>query len=186
MLVGLSAGSINGILLSPISVIKYHGWGSDVKETFYSAAHDLLRKGGATVFFKGVTVSIMRDATFGIIYELLRGYLRNSIRGHNGSDVSLASLFAADVLGALVACSVSSPFNYARNIIYSTAPEIRPPSISCCLKNLYQEAAAHARPVRFLESKLYIGWGTTRVALGMGLGQLVYEHAKQLLILIHE
>jgi hypothetical protein len=179
-LVGLSAGSLNGIVLSPISVIKYHGWGTDPKATFRSAARDILVKGGPNVFFKGVSVVMMRDGVFGIVYELIRGSLRT--RDPSVSTIPLSALnFGADFVAASAASIISSPLNYCRNIKYSVPPECTPPSVLQCLRALVAELKAHNSPIRFLESRLYLGWGTARVGIGMAIGQSVYENAKELL-----
>jgi hypothetical protein len=161
------------MFLSPLSVIKYHGWGSDSQASFGSAARDLLSRGGFSVFFKGVTVVMLRDASFGVVYELIRGRLRAS------QPSSSAGAFGADVAAAAVASLASAPLNYCRNIIYAAAPDTKPPSISQCMIELAREARSTDSPLRFLESRLYFGWGTARVAVGMGIGQLVFEHVKR-------
>ena len=176
-MVGMCAGSINGILLSPLAVIKYHGWGTDANASFFSAATDILSKGGLRVLFKGAGVAILRDSTFGIVYEVARGRLRQYSATLRPPDVP--QTFAANVLAGMCACVVASPLNYVRNIIYATPPESSPPSLARSLRMLAAEARASEAPWRLIESRLFLGWGTLRVALGMGIGQLIYEQAKQ-------
>ena len=175
-MVGLCAGSINGILLSPLAVIKYHGWGTDANASFFSAARDILAKGGLRVLFKGVAVSILRDSTFGVVYEVTRNRLRQYSATLRTPDVP--QIFAANVLAGMCACVVASPLNYVRNIIYATPPESSPPGIVHSLRMLAAEARASEAPWRRVESRLFLGWGTLRVALGMGIGQLIYEQVK--------
>lgn len=180
--VGLGAGAVNGVLLSPLAVIKYHGWGSNLGATFASASRDLMLRGGPLVFFKGVSVSVIRDSTFGVVYEVVRGTLRGHVAALDPDDPARAPFtFASDFFGAMAASAVSSPFNYVRNTIYATKPDVKPPSIARCLVMLSQEARTSDTPWKFLESRLFFGWGTTRVALGMGFGQFVYERIKRLM-----
>ncbi len=76
-LVGLTAGGLNGAMLSPLSVVKYYGWGSAQGQTFFRvAAKEIHAKGGVQVFFKGVTATIGRDVIFGVCYELSRNSLK--------------------------------------------------------------------------------------------------------------
>ena len=178
-LVGIFAGGFNGVLLSPISVTKYYGWGSDARSTFYSAARDIYHKGGPEVFFKGVNVSILRDATFGVWYEIVRSGLRHRLEKHN--DTWIPTRFASDAVGAVFASIASAPYNYVRNVIYATPPNLTPPSIPECLGDLWREARQQPSTWRHISGRLYLGWGTARVALGMGLGQFIFDHAKRIL-----
>ncbi len=128
------------------------------------------------MFFKGIRVSILRDASFGIIYEVNRGYLRSLLSASQSQAVPYT--FAADAVGAVFACMTVAPLNFARNMVYATPPDTKPPSFMACMRLLGREVMAHPRPLMLLDAKLLLRWGAFRTAIGMGLGQSIYEHVK--------
>jgi hypothetical protein len=75
---GLLAGSTNGLIMNPISSVKYHYWGAETllmegkEANFWSTAKDMLAKGGVRIFFVGSMATISRDLVFGGAYALLR------------------------------------------------------------------------------------------------------------------
>ena len=177
---GLCAGSMNGIILSPLSVIKYHGWGNG--GTFVHAAKDILKRGGVRQLYKGVMCTVARDAVFGVTYEIIRGTLRKYAHvNNNDRDRRTRTVqFMCDTLAAGAASMGSSPLNYARNVIYNTPPDRVPPSVLSSIGALVSETRRSERPLlRVVEERLFMGWGAVRVAVGMGLGQLVYAYAKE-------
>jgi hypothetical protein len=174
---------MNGVILSPLSVIKYHGWGSEIANRYFLAASkDLWRKGGPSAFFKGVHTTIARDSMFGITYELVRNSLKAKL-GVQPLEKSGSKLenMACDAIAASLATITSSPFNYARNRILATTPELKPPRIMSSWRALWAESAQQARRLAFLEDRLQIGWGTARVACSMAIGQYVYWVTKDML-----
>jgi hypothetical protein len=79
-LVGMTAGGLNGAVLSPLSVVKYYGWGTDrTRSFFHVAVREIWAKGGLAPFFKGVTATIARDTVFGVAYEVSRSLLRRQL-----------------------------------------------------------------------------------------------------------
>ena len=86
-----------------------------------------------------------------------------------------------DITGGALGTIVSGPVNYTRNVILATPPDQRPPSMVQTWLALFREARQSTTPVRFLERRLLIGWGTVRVALGMGVGQNVYWRVRAVL-----
>ena len=78
------------------------------------------------------------------------------------------------VSGSL-ATIASAPFNFARNMQYATPPSQRAASTAALLAGLFRQARAERRPVRFLQRRLRVGWGTARVAVGMAAGFELYR-----------
>jgi Mitochondrial carrier protein len=85
LIAGLMAGAGNGIIMNPMSSIKYHYWShtggvmtdggvmtGDKKFSFTSVAHDMFKRGGLRPFFVGVNATISRDVIFGGIFAYLR------------------------------------------------------------------------------------------------------------------
>jgi hypothetical protein len=66
--VGLVAGCLNGALLNPLAAIKYHNWGSEF--SFLGSLRSALNAGGPGVLFNGMVSTVVRDAVFGVIYEV--------------------------------------------------------------------------------------------------------------------
>ena len=85
LIAGLMAGAGNGIIMNPMSSIKYHYWShtggvmtdggvltGDKKFSFTSVAYDMFKRGGLRPFFVGVNATISRDVIFGGIFAYLR------------------------------------------------------------------------------------------------------------------
>lgn len=179
---GLAAGSLNGAVLNTLAVIKYHGWGNG-DGTFLQASRDIYQRGGLKAFFKGVRATVARDAIFGVAYEVVRGTLKSEFHIHaDSNDHWSTANFLCDATAAAVGTVVSGPFNYVRNVVYATPPDVRPPSNIQALRGLWQETMAHRHPGQFLHDRLRLGWGTARVAVGMGIGQFIYGWIKILLV----
>lgn len=86
LLVGLVAGCLNGALLSPLAAVKYHNWGSGTRSffptfllsnravlsefSFLASLRSALAAGGPALLFRGTTTTIVRDAVFGVVYEV--------------------------------------------------------------------------------------------------------------------
>lgn len=112
---GLMAGAGNGFIMNPISSIKYHFWGlsgggvgfkggeisgvqiDGKKNTFFTVAIDMFRRGGFRPFFVGVNATIGRDVIFGgafayLRYELPKLSLFNPDCSENISSSTILSL----------------------------------------------------------------------------------------------
>jgi len=87
--------------------------------------------------------------------------------------------FTAALLSGLLATTISSPFNYVRNIKYGWPAEMKPPTSTRILIDLMAEAKASGRMMWHLQERLRVGWGTARVAVGMATGQFLYEMLKR-------
>eukprot|EP00051_Salpingoeca_urceolata_P011652 m.144686 g.144686 ORF g.144686 m.144686 type:complete len:325 (-) comp17201_c0_seq7:544-1518(-) len=146
--VGTLAGVGNGLLLNPLSVVKYHMWGNSHVDTFGSTSRDLWKRGGLAPFFKGVRSTVYRDVVFGITYEVGRHKLFDLTGGCD--EMGHTRTLACNFVAAFSATLFSAPLNYVRNIKYATPPQHRPPSIR-------QVFNAHACPLGFASAQTSCG-----------------------------
>ena len=169
LFVGMAAGTMNGVLLNPMQLVKFRMWSLGDHATFGHSFRELASEGGVTVFRRGMGISIGRDVCFGVVYE--------SLRRHRGSE-EVHKRVASDCAAGMVASVCSSPFNFARNLIYGAPPSGCPLSTSTLCSYLAKEtmslSTGHARLVH-LNSRLNVGWGTLRVGIGMASGQLLFK-----------
>merc|ERR1712195_213395 len=86
--------------------------------------------------------------------------------------------FAANCGAAALATTVSSPFNFFRNIQFSVTPSCESKtmkSIAITLLEQMREKPNAVERARFVQQRFRLGWGTGRVAIGMGLVSQCYE-----------
>mmetsp|Transcript_17766 Transcript_17766/g.23161 ORF Transcript_17766/g.23161 Transcript_17766/m.23161 type:complete len:269 (+) Transcript_17766:67-873(+) len=178
ILAGNTAGILNALCLAPVAAVKYRTWGSDndsaeKKKAITTKSHglnysanQLYRRGGLSAFFIGLPATLLRDMIFGAAFALLR---REFNWPHSLGDALAAGL-------AAVACS---PLEYARNRQFAAvANDDSIPSIPTSLLHFISEI--NKRPTisdkwRYFTTRLFLGWGTFRVAASMGLTALCYE-----------
>jgi hypothetical protein len=182
--VGASAGSMSGILTNSISAVKYHTWGQD-NRSFSSSVREMWSLGGVKPFIKGTGATVGRDMIFGSTYEVLRNLIHTQLSISKNKIISKESHkkshleFLYNSAAAGVATIASGPLNYARNIQYATPPNKKPPTIAEALKNVWHESKDHSQKplgrVRFFQQQFCVGWGTARVAVGMAIGQKVFD-----------
>ena len=84
LVAGLMAGAGNGMIMNPMSSIKYHYWShtgcsdvggvvtADKKIRFTTVAFDMFKRGGWRPFFVGMNATISRDVIFGGVFAYLR------------------------------------------------------------------------------------------------------------------
>lgn len=176
--VGMAAGSIGGALTNSISAIKYHTWGKE-GASFRSSAHEMWTQGGVQTFVKGTTATMTRDMAFGSTYEMLRSLMRTKAEKTESKKLSANQSFIYNAGAAAVATVVSSPFNYVRNMHYATPPDRKPASAYEVLTHLWNESKnpghSFISRLSFFQQKLRFGWGTARVAVGMAVGQKLFD-----------
>jgi hypothetical protein len=176
-LAGSFAGALNAVIMNPLAAVKYQTWG-DIRGTqggnFVVVASEMWRQGGLNPFVKGITSTLARDMTFGGVFAFLR------YRFSKDRERDPWSRFVSDCTAGLAATTVSSPFNYVRNIKYATPPSDEPASGPTILKTLFGRAYKRHRryglsfALRYLQHCFRIGWGTLRVGVGMALGAQIY------------
>lgn len=189
MAIGFSAGSVSACINNPLSVIKYHTWGQDDRR-FFGSLMEHWRDGGVHSFTKGLRSTVMRDITFGVMYEesryMLLGVTSGLLATSNENDRLISPInlkFGVNMISAGFATIMSSPFNFVRNMHYATPVTEKPKSFTGILKQLYVDSLQQPtllNQVGFFRQRLRIGWGTARVAAGMAVGQMVYDQVSQL------
>lgn len=176
--IGMSAGCLTGIFTNSISAVKYHTWGQEDR-TFSSSACEMWRLGGYKVFFKGTTAMVGREVTFGATYEVTRSFARAALPDSTLNFKKTYFDFWCNCMAAGLAVMASGPLNYARNIQYATLPNVRAPTIFEVFQNIRHESKKFEQErfgkIRFFQRTFKIGWGTARTAVGMAIGQQVFD-----------
>lgn len=182
--IGISAGSMSGLLTNSISAIKYHTWGQD-NRAFFSSIREMRSLGGYKPFIKGTSATIGRDAIFGSTYEVSRHLLRTKFPILN-EDTKSHPDFLYNSIAAGLATITSGPLNYVRSVQYATPPNEKPPTTLEALKNVWHQSKKHEQlsfgRIRFFQQQFRVGWGTGRVALGMAVGQKVFDITRSELV----
>jgi len=178
LLAGPATGIVIGIVLNPLSLIKYHTWGTDSRTSFCDMALQLQRNAGVRVFLRGSLMTCMRDSMFGLCF-CLRKHIEDKIDDKNVSPILSGCLCAT--LGTVL----GSPFNFLRNLMYAQKSSVPLETSSSKfrfvkenLHILYCETKRQATAVhqfRYLCQRFGLGWGTARVAVGMALADRVYH-----------
>lgn len=141
--------------------------------------------GSIKPFLKGATATMTRDMVFGSTYEMLRSLMKTTSKksedkapGLNQSYIE----FLYNASAAAVATIGSSPFNYVRNMQYATPPNIKPPSACEVFTKVWNESKASQQSflsrLSFFQQRFRIGWGTARVAVGMAVGQKLFDYTQ--------
>jgi len=116
---------------------------------------------------------VSRDAIFGTCYEVVRHQLYGLAPSVH-SDKYWVFMFNMTAAG--LATVASSPFNYLRSMQYATPPDQIPRKAWPQLLRLWENAKiADCGIPSYLQQRLRLGWGTARVAVGMGLAQHVFS-----------
>lgn len=170
-LAGTAAGMSNALILNPISAVKYKTWGREVNRGMWTEVCSMFRQGGVRPFLNGLTPTLLRDVLFGGVYT----YLRLEMQFYG---LPPEYQWAANMAAAAIATVVSGPFNLARNEQYSTRSVAKAPTIMEVFLGLIKEV--HQLPTTYekchhLQTRLRIGYGTMRVAVGMAFGHSVYD-----------
>lgn len=148
---GLMAGAGNGLIMNPISSIKYHYWatsgGSEVynssvarkgaeplrmkTDSFFTVAADMLRRGGLRPFFVGVNATISRDIIFGGIFAYLRHELPKQPLFSSycsASSAAPSSSLTSSFTQLATSSSSSSPAHISESPVYSRNSTATSPS----------------------------------------------------------
>ncbi|CAJ1024536.1 Mitochondrial carrier protein, putative [Leishmania lindenbergi] len=203
MLIGLSAGSINGFTLNALQAVKFRMWNTNERGvSFLRTATYMYREGGVFIFFRGCFTTMVRDSIFGVVYETARrasawkhffdpqvGVLRSpfstpspqlpagaiacvaSASSIPRGDISASApaplldhrkvneavsarrdamvpdfaqkcgicAFISNLVAAVLASILSSPFNYVRSIVYGTPAGAIPLGYISLLKSFYTQ-----------------------------------------------
>ena len=181
LFVGTFAGACNGLCLNTLQLLKYRMW-TDGEDSVRACLKKLHSQGGNSIFFRGIGISVVRDMIFGITYEGLRGKRSHKPKNQQQSSKDSLVLFGKDWCAASVACVMSSPLNYCRNIYYGAAPRSCPIPPYYLIRYMVIDAHRSAPTLigkwNKVNSKLNVGWGSLRVGAGMAIGQFTFEFFK--------
>ena len=186
LLAGNAAGAANGLALNWLSAAKYRMWGQREPLAFAPTVRAMWRDGGCRPFLAGIVPTVVRDAVFGGAFMVVRTALAARVRdyeqvteakaGAGAVGGSRAASVAISFVSGSVATIASAPFNFARNMQYATPPTERAKPTAALIAALFRQARAERSPVRFLQRRLRVGWGTVRVAAGMATGFELYRY----------
>ena len=179
---GQIAGAVNALILSPLAFVKYQTWGlPEGKRSFQRTALKVVREAGPSAFFRGLPATVYRDCVFGGLF----GWMRTTLRQAGGEpspggefSPGVAHRFFSDTAAAGAATALSAPFNFARNMHFAQPISHRPMSTADALRVLWREAMAEtssAASINLIIRRLNVGWGTLRVAGGMGLTACFFD-----------
>lgn len=169
--VGVAVGCTTGVITNSLYAIRSQTW-NNPGSTFSSSVCKMWSEGGIKPFMKGITATVSRDATFGMVYEVLRHWGTDEEKKKN------ASQFVHNAAAAGIATIFSGPLNYVRNLQYATPPDKIPPKIGEALLALWQESKSRESVIGrigIFPERFKIGAGTARVMVGMASGQYIYD-----------
>lgn len=179
--VGSSSGLVCGVLTNNVAAVKYHTWGQEDR-SFFSSVREMWQQGGIRPFVKGTSATVLRDITYGCVYEVLRSRVKSAFPLTNNAYNQETFSFFCNCIAALIAIIAASPFNYARNMKYATPHYEKTPTTAAILKNVWRESQGIStsliRRARFFQQRFAIGLGTTRAAVGMAVGQVIYDKTR--------
>jgi len=179
---GNAAGGISAAAINPIQAIRAATFSKMDKNPnsnphFFNTAKEMAAKGGIRPFLRGIRPTVGRDLVFGGFFSFLRRDFTSRISSaeHPPNPVLC---FACDIAAATLATTFSSPFNYARNIMYSSPPGVRELKTMTLIGGLFKKAARQRnvwQSMVFLQNNLKIGVATLRVAFSMALAASTYR-----------
>eukprot|EP00045_Choanoeca_perplexa_P002971 m.27980 g.27980 ORF g.27980 m.27980 type:complete len:324 (-) comp11797_c0_seq1:50-1021(-) len=171
IVVGVTAGFVNGMLLNHLATVKYYTWntagGSNL--SFAQACREMYATRGYRPFMRGMMATGYRDMFFGLTYEWLRTRYR---------DRTPFSKLTINLMAGACATVVSGPLNYARNMQYATSLKQPCPSTWRVIADLFTNARnqpSWRAKLHYLQFRLRVGWGSLRVAVGMSAGQALFD-----------
>ncbi|KPA85620.1 hypothetical protein ABB37_00024 [Leptomonas pyrrhocoris] len=184
MMIGLSAGSVNGLALNTLQAVKFRMWNTDERGiTFMRTACNMYKEGGPAIFFRGCVTTMVRDSVFGVVYEttrraaawrlffeqqvallsflfgstpstpppLMHGEGEEEATAHGMTETAEAAqaafhreklgfaAFLSNLMAALTASMMSSPFNYVRSVVYGTPRGAIPLGYLPLLRSFYTQ-----------------------------------------------
>jgi hypothetical protein len=74
VVIGMMTGVLNGMTLNNLQAIKFRMWSEcgDSSPGFFKTAQNMYAAGGFKVFFRGLVITVQRDAVYGVVYESIR------------------------------------------------------------------------------------------------------------------
>jgi hypothetical protein len=179
-----STGMLICLPLAPISAIKYRMWGSH--HGYIDTSIKMYHHGGMVPFFQGIVPTLWRDCCWASAFVFTKHHGVELVRSFDFGEGSYAALikssceFSAVTMAGMIATAASSPFNYVRNLVYSSHHSKKIPGVWKSIGILFCEARTQREMsyFGFLQHRLNVGFGTARVAIGMAVSNKIYEYSK--------
>jgi len=171
--IGITAGSIRGVLASPFDALKNYVWiknNASFQYTFESMWHN---KSDYKFLFRGTKITAARDALYGCIYESLR---------QNHASSSLPHTVWSNISAAWLATALTSPLNYIRATQYEAPLHEPTPTPQVILSKLWNESKKHTSAtsrLRFFSHQLGLGWGVSRTIGSVLIGQKLFDCTRE-------
>lgn len=171
-LAGLATGVTIGVMLNPLSIIKYQTWGDDANRSFLRQVRHMYHHAGMVVFTRGMVATAIRDSIFGLVFSLRKAV---------PLDDTGAGRFVVGTAAGGLATVCASPFNFMRNISYAQKAELPMVGLVAFWRNSFCDLMHNTRSHgsilarwSYLQMRLGLGLGTLRVAVGMALTESLY------------
>lgn len=173
---GFLAGSGAAILNNPFTSVRYYMWGKS-HTCYVSTLKIMWEIGGYKVFLRGTSVSLIRDAIHGCVYEIVRSMLFRTALMQNVQNKFGVGYFVSNIFAASLALTITSPINYVRNILFQKCPSVSEVSIMGEIEHAWNTSASadNKNPLLKFNSLFKGGWGIARGAAGIVLAQQVAD-----------
>lgn len=161
---------ITSCCIAPFSAIKNYYWNVNYSTSMVNFIPELYKIHGIKIFFRAMHILICRDFVFG--YTM--GYLRHNYNRTNSKINNLAFISFATIL--------SSPLNYLRIMKFTNENK----SCAQITKELHNFVCTTMSDKNIFQKtflvfryKFRVGLGTLRVAIGMIVGDYMYQSIVQ-------
>ena len=99
---GMLAGAVMGVVLNPISAVRYQCWG-EKNPNFATTAYNMWRKNGYLAFRKGTAPTVLRDVVFGGVFTGTRHSLHSTLgtenrRSTQGLPLTLVTMLCVSLI----------------------------------------------------------------------------------------
>lgn len=180
--VGMSAGSLSGILTNSLSAVKYYTWGAE-QRGFVMSVREMWAYGKIKPFLNGTPITVGRDVVFSGSYEILRSLMHANLSTWVPKQYDQFLNFFCNSIAAASATALSGPLNYARTMQFATPPHEQPPAAIDSLKKVWHESKNQTNQpldrLGFFQRRFVLGPGVVRVALGIAIGQTVFDKVQE-------
>lgn len=194
--IGLAIGVLTGVFSNANNAVKHYAY-RHPGETPLGTAIKMLNKGGIKPFMNGIRPGILRDMTFGSIYESLNVLSDQVILQkipHEHSSFNDAAYVFSRFTSAIIATVASSPFNHARAIQFDTPLHKTKKSTTAILVSCWLESEREIKKsakesthqhgferYSYFAKRFNWGPGTLRSGVGIVFAQLFFNKVTTLL-----
>lgn len=165
-LAGTATGLSATMLSHPLNVLKMLNWNRRNDSTLRDVGRKIYETHGLKVIGRALHLTSMRDILFSSAYFSLN------------QKFNKQNIFINEIFIAMLAASLASPLNYARNYSFKVFDKPTPSMLS-----IFRELKHEANLLPTVQEKMFkigymrlgIGPGTIRVGLGMAVARRVYN-----------